>query len=544
MSKYEPVPPQSVDGFTLRRRGTQQSTPDKRADKSVTLQTHLLTDTLHSEQERISAVPSPDISITPVSDAPVSGGLSRVEIDESLNAVDERPTEKSPKKRRFRRVRVRKKWIFLTAVVLILAITGYFVAKTLLAGGRVFNGNVFDLLGEGAKLQQDANGRTNILVFGTSEDDPSHDGANLTDSIMMLSIDQKNKTAAMVSMPRDLWVDYGEACPSGYSGKINVVYMCGEENGGEAAGAKKLMAKVGEVFGYDIQYYAHVNYSVVRDTVNAVGGITVTIDSSDPRGIMDRNMDWTCNYSCYLVKWPNGTATLNGDQALALARARGEGTGYGLSGGNFDREKYQQRIMVAIRDKALSAGTLANPIAVSGLIDALGNNLRTNFSAAEVKTLTTLAKDIKSTDIKSISLVDKDHPVVTTGMYSGQSIVRPIAGIDDFSGIQDYIKQKLAGGVIADENATIEVLNASSLSGVAKKEQTKLESAGLVNVSIGDTSYSSSPAVVWYDLSGGAKPKTQEKLTQTIGAAAAGSTLPTGVQSDANFVILVGNGFN
>ena len=163
-----------------------------------------------------------------------------------------------------RRFRFNKKIAIWLAVILLVVGVGYFITRLVLSAGRVFSGNIFDLLGSNVALKEDENGRTNILIFGTSDDDPGHDGADLTDSIMVLSLDQDKKTAAMVSMPRDMWVDYGQACVSGYSGKINVVYMCGAGNGDEAAGAAKLQAVVGEVFGLNLQYYVKVNYTVEK----------------------------------------------------------------------------------------------------------------------------------------------------------------------------------------------------------------------------------------------------------------------------------------
>src|SRR5690606_36821939 len=109
--------------------------------------------------------------------------------------------------------------------------------------------------------------------------------------------------------------------------------------------------------------------------------------SDDPRGIYDPNFDWECNHQCNYVKYPNGPAHLDGKHAVLLARARDStGMGYGLADGNFAREQYQQKILVALRDKAASVGTLANPAAVAQLIDSLGNNVRTNVSTGEVKT--------------------------------------------------------------------------------------------------------------------------------------------------------------
>lgn len=467
----------------------------------------------------------------------------RDEISQSLRAID---SDTDSKKRPRRRLRVSKRVIVVLLTVIILLFGAYFGFKVLATSSRLFSGSIFDLLGAGTSLRVDQYGRSNILVFGTSEDDPGHSGANLTDSIMIISVDQKAKNAYMISVPRDLWVKYGEACLSGYEGKINVAYECGSDGGtNETGGAKKLMNVVGETFDIDLQYYAHVNYSVVRDTVNAVGGVTVDIDSDDPRGVLDRNFDWACNYQCHYVKWPNGPASLDGDQALALARARNASGGYGLGGGNFDREQYQQKIIVALKDKAASAGTLANPVKISGILDALGDNVRTNFSAAEVKTLMTLAGATPSADIKRVSLVETGKAVLTTGSISGQSAVRPVAGVYDFTKVRQYIRSIIDKDTSTTEEPSIEVLNGSDFGGLASKKAAELQAAGFSDVSTGDTTTSDAYGVyVWYDLSGGSMPSALGKLKSILGSNPAGTTLPGGVQSDADFVIILGNGAN
>lgn len=536
----------SIDGFVVRS-GDAAGAP--RLDMSrpaVPGQFLRRPDPNNRQQIRPDTLPTPTLESEPVEyDAPV---LEKNEISKSLEAVDY-DDERRQKKRRFGRPQVSKKKVALFIGVLLLLFVGFFGFKFLTTSGKLFSGSIFDLLGNGATLKADANGRTNILVFGTSEDDPAHAdaGANLTDSIMIVSIDQKNKNAVMVSVPRDLWVKYGEACLSGYEGKINVVYECGSDDGSnEQGGAKKLMEVVGDNFGIDLQYYAHVNYSVVRDTVNAVGGVTVEIDSDDPRGILDRNFDWACNMQCYYVKWPNGPANLNGDQALALARARNAAGGYGLGGGNFDREQYQQKIIVAIKDKAASAGTLANPLKVTGIMDALGNNVRTSFSAGEVKTLIRLAGDIPSASIKRVSLVETGKAVLQTDQISGQSAVRPVKGIYDFSGVKSFISSKLSVSTSAtSEAATIEVLNGSDSAGLAGKKAAELQAAGFSEVTTGDTETKAEYGnYVWYDLSGGKMSQTQQKLTSILGKNPSGTVLPTGVQSSADFVIIMGNGAN
>ena len=97
------------------------------------------------------------------------------------------------------------KWVTVLLVVIVLGVLAFFGYKFISNTSKVFKGNIFGLT-QHKKLQEDANGRTNILLFGTSEDDPGHDGGSLTDSIMILSVDQDAKNAYLFNIPRDLEV--------------------------------------------------------------------------------------------------------------------------------------------------------------------------------------------------------------------------------------------------------------------------------------------------------------------------------------------------
>jgi len=525
-------PPQNIDGFIPRRRNSSQVDGQRLGLDSLPVPDRFL-----DKPPEISAHPqrTRQIGETAIDEANLDG------INPSFDA------EPPKKKKRFQRPDwLTYKRMLIGLAVLAALIFGYLGVRFIIASMSVFDGNLLDVFSS-KSLKKDEFGRTNIVLFGTSEDSRAHQengaGSDLTDSIQVISVDQETKDAVMFSVPRDLWVSYGESCVSGFEGKINVVYECGKENGGEKAGAKKLMDIIGQNFDLEMHYYAKVNYSAVEDAVNAVGGVTVTIDSDDPRGIFDPNFDWQCNYTCNLVKYENGPAKLNGKEALALARARNAAGGYGLGGGNFDREANQQKIMLAIKDKATSAGTLTNPVKLSGLVDTLGNNVRTNFATGEIRTLAGLGNDIKPASIKRLSLVDVKNPVMTTGNINGQSIVQPVAGISDFSEVQRYVRSALTKDASNTEEAAITVLNASDTPGVAAKYQRELSTKRVIVSEIGDapTGVTSQP-IEWYDLTGGEKPKTAEKIKKALGVSSSGNSLPAGVQADADFVILVGNG--
>lgn len=473
-----------------------------------------------------------------------SGGISRAEIDESLQGIDVPREEVHKRKRKLSAKQIKRiiKWLLILILVVGIGMAAYVGFRALIASGNIFKGNVFDIL-QSKPLKTDANGRSNILIFGTAEDDEggTHEGGNLTDSLMVVSVDQKKKDAFMLSIPRDLWVRYAETCTVGNEGKINAAYFCASDDGAnEEVGANALRQQIGKVVGLDVQYYAHLNFTAVVETVDAVGGVEVTIESDDPRGVLDRNFDWKCGYKCYYVNYKNGQKVhLDGEHALALARARNASGGYGLSGGNFDREKNQQKIIRALQQKAISVGTLTNVGKVTGLIDALGRNLRTNFETGEIRTLMDLGQTIKQDSIHQLTLVNEDEPLVTTGSYNGQSIVRPVAGIMDYSDIQSYVRKSLNSNPVTREEAKITVLNGSDVAGAAGKEAEKLEAQGMIVDDIANAPDGSYGKVTIYQIDP-KKKATAAKLKQMYGVKLLTTTPPVTVTGDTAFVVIVG----
>lgn len=535
----------SIDGFVPRRPGSQLGELNKAKNPEAGIAP--IDRTLHTggndATERVGV--------------PRSGKtMGRDDISESLRDIDTLDSDlsesKKSRKRRKKDLSGKKKkslvkriiiWIVLLLVIGALGVVGYVVYKAINASNNVFEGSFLDIV-QNQPLKEDANGRSNFLVFGTAEDDEGgmHGGANLTDSIMVASIDQTKDDAYMVSLPRDLWVQYQETCTVGNQGKLNAVYFCASNDGeNEQAGAEALMAKAGEITGLDIQYYVHLNFTAVVEAVDAVGGVDVTIESSDPRGILDRNFDWKCNYTCYYVNYANGeTVHLDGEHALALARARNAAGGYGLPNGNFDREKNQQMIIKALLDKAVGAGTLTNLGAVTGLIDALGNNLRTNIETKEIRTLMDLGTKIPQDSIVSLSLVEEGNMLVTTGSYNGQSIVRPVAGLLDYSQIAAYIEREVTAEPYMKEQPHVSVLNGSGVAGVAQTLADSLAEKGFIVDVVDNAPEGTYEAIEVYKANGD-KPASADKLEEMYGVTIKTTPAPGSVVGETNFVIIIGD---
>ena len=322
------------------------------------------------------------------------------------------------------------------SVILVLIIVAMTLMYMLLSHSTaVFKGNPMDIL-ISSELKKDENGQTNFLIFGTSEDAKGHGGQELTDSILVASINQEHKTAKVFSVPRDLWVNYSVpgsepmSCTVGDRGKINATYLCALEeykNSMSVSNAKDAASlyfakKISEVTGLSMHYYVAVDWGAVKMIVDKIGGIDVDVYADDEDGIHD---------SCQNIDLKKGMYyNMNGDLAMKLARARNAACApgdYGLSRSNFDREINQQRIMNAIKNKVSSIGILMNPGRVMSIIDGLGDNMRTNIVMSEVRTLIDFGTKLEG-GIQPISTVDQ----FGTGRIGLSSVVIP-AGASTYS---------------------------------------------------------------------------------------------------------------
>ena len=391
----------------------------------------------YSRKEQIRAT---EDFLKPVSTLDFNLSSKELKPDYSLKKRD--MSTEMPKRDRHGRVKQRSKKkhtgrkVFITLLVLVLLVGGGMLLWgndliSRLTGGK---SGVFDLIGvmgSNVKLKTDENGRTNILVFGTSGysmngavdgDGTEHDGSQLTDSIMVISVDQETKDVAMVSLPRDLYV--GNTCTS--TGKVNEVYYCSNlDQTDEESGVLALKNTIKEILGVDTQYYIHLDWRALEQVVDGIGGITVTLDE-------DIEDDWTGTYMTAGVP-----VTLNGERALGLARAR-----HGTEMGDFTRGNSQQKILSAIQNKIVSGGVDLGMIL--NLVDAIGGNVRMDLSLEELKSAFYLAKDISLENMRQIPLIDYTNNIVylTTADMNGISYVVPVGGIGYYTNIQKYIEEQ------------------------------------------------------------------------------------------------------
>jgi LCP family protein required for cell wall assembly len=290
------------------------------------------------------------------------------------------------------------------------------------AANKMFgSGNLFSLISS-SPLKQTDSGRVNVLLIGYSADDPGHPGASLTDSIILLSMSRQSKTGYMLSIPRDLYVNI----PGFGYAKINEAYNDG--------GVSLLEKVISNDFEVPISYYALINYASVRDTVEALDGITVNIQSPDPRGLYDPNISPVDGGP---LKLANGSQVLDGQTALNLTRARGDAfDSYGFAQSDFDRTQHQRQVLTAIKNK-LNWKLVLNPRKNSKILDAAANNVKTDVKASEARPLFGLFNSIPSANLQSLSLRELNKVNYLSGYTTpyGQSALVPTAGINDYSQI-------------------------------------------------------------------------------------------------------------
>jgi LCP family protein required for cell wall assembly len=334
----------------------------------------------------------------------------------------------------------KKRWIIVVTSTLAIFLIGggVFAWRTGMTLDKISNGEsgllsslVKSLPGVDNKLIGEEEGQVNIALLGM-RGEGVEGGGLLADTIMVVGIRPAENKISIISLPRDLYVnDPGTQDKS----KINAVHAYGEAKG-KGQGMKDMEAILSDVTGLHITYAASINFEGFKKLVDTVGGIPFHLDESFSESIQFMGLDseQDCSYKTgytvpvYEIKngvkvqkygskiikrkspgpdqsptyvhsfrlctrkaitkedlecggnftLPAGDLTLNGDQALCLARSR-------ATSSDFERAKRQQLIMQGIKNKLMSAGTLTDFGKLNDILNNLGDNVRTDLQAWEMK---------------------------------------------------------------------------------------------------------------------------------------------------------------
>jgi len=264
--------------------------------------------------------------------------------------------------------------------------------------------------------QWDGASRINIAFFGLRGDDGQGEGCpTCTDTIMVLTVDPVTKTAGILSIPRDMWVNIPDA---GYS-RINTAWAIGENAKLPGGGPALAMQTVSQFIGVPIHYYVQVDFGTFVSFINLIGGIDVYVEERMVLDPLGEGQD-------HFVLKPGDYRHLTGPRALAYARCRHESQG--CSGGDVGRAKRQQQVILAIRDKVLEPETFATLITQAPQLYAeFSSGIHTNMSLEDAIQLAVLAKDIRVDDIKR-GVIDNTMAIPADTTINGvpANVLRPV----------------------------------------------------------------------------------------------------------------------
>ncbi len=325
----------------------------------------------------------------------------------------------------------------------------------------------------------DGANRVSLLVMGLDfRDWQAGEGPPRTDTMILLTVDPVNRTAGMLSIPRDLWV----SIPGYDYGRINTAYQLGEAYKLPGGGPQLASETVEELLGIKIDYYAQVDFGAFARFIDEIGGVEVDVTEElklDPLG--DGNTK----------KIKPGHYNLPGNLALAYVRLRK------TEGGDFDRSQRQQQVIMGIRKRILEYDML--PMLISKaptLYNEISSGVHTNLGLDQAVRLAWLAIQIPEENIKQ-GAIGAGQVAFATSPDGTQQVLKPLT--EKIRALRDEIFSDTASAsplaisaditqLVKEENARVTVMNGSSVSGLAARTVDYLKSQGINVVETGNAS--------------------------------------------------------
>lgn len=360
--------------------------------------------------------------------------------------------------------------------------------------------------------QWDGASRVNIAFFGLRGEDGQGEGCPAcTDTIMVLTVDPVTKTAGMLSIPRDMWVNIPG---SGYS-RINTAWAIGENAKLPGGGPALATQTVSQFIGVPIHYYMQVDFGTFVSFINLIGGIDVYVEERMVLDPLGAGQD-------HFVLMPGDYRHLTGKRALAYVRCRHESQG--CSGGDVGRAKRQQQVILAIRDKALEPVTFTSLLSQAPQLYAeFSAGIRTNLSLEDAIQLAALAEGIRVEDIKR-GVIDATMAIPTDTTINGvpANVLRPVPDLirilrDEIfvpGGPRSPMAQGDSVALMQSDQARIRIINNTYTAGLEQRIASFLSAQGMQVVEFGPpTGASNTTKIILYS----AKLYALRYLTELFG---------------------------
>lgn len=281
----------------------------------------------------------------------------------------------------------------------------------------------------------EAAGRTNFLVLGVGGG--SHEGADLTDSMAVVSVKSDPPDVAVISIPRDLWVVSLRA-------KINSMYHYGEEKQPQGGGFLLAKSAVSEVVGQPIHYAVMIDFSGFEKIIDALGGIDVNVEqvfedkqfpiAGREQDLCDGDPEYKCRFET--VKFDTGIQHMDGKTALKFVRSR---HAEGDEGSDFARSKRQEQVVKALRQKVISTEVLSNPTRLSKLYELVQLAVKTDITPDLYPATVKLGLKVYKSGLRTTVLSEPDllyNPPLSP-LFDHQWVLLPRN--DDPKIIADYV---------------------------------------------------------------------------------------------------------
>lgn len=382
--------------------------------------------------------------------------------------------------------------------------------------------------------------RLNIMLFGIGG--AGHDGSQLTDTIILASIDLKDRRVGMLSIPRDMAYPLGK----GEYQKINAVNAYAEQDH-PGEGAKIAANDIGAFLGVDIDHVVKIDFKGFEQFIDALGGIEIKVE----RGFVDPKYP-TWDEKEQTISFKAGSQHMNGTRALMFVRSRHGSNG---EGSDFARSRRQQLVLAAIRSKLLSIGTLSSPGKMADLWSAISSHVQTDLSVWDAIALAPLATDFDPNKIHSHVLTSDppDGELVQTRLEHAGSLLFPKDS--DWSEIRrlaanpfgdpETPKEEGAENIAAAptvHDVRVEIKNGTLRTGFAGNVADSLKQRGFEVTGTANATRRGYQKTVIFDLNGGTK-NTQLAQLKTLLDATVSAASPV-VADDSKQKIVYGEGLS
>lgn len=231
-------------------------------------------------------------------------------------------------------------------------------------------------------------GTVNILLLGTDAR-PDAVSATRTDAIVLVHLNQQTGRVSMLSLPRDLWVDYPRDLGEG---RINAAYPLGESEYGTGGGAALAKATVQELLDLHVDYFILVNFDGFKTIIDEINGIRIDV----PEVIVDPRYPTEDNQTME-IRFEPGLQWMYGERALMYARTR-------HADSDFGRNQRQQQVLMAIFERVRDKGMLRQLTSFDNYTAALRDYVRTDMSRDTMLQLATWGRSLETDQIRRYAI--------------------------------------------------------------------------------------------------------------------------------------------